>query len=256
MPLSKRPLRYNLQQLERVLAELADPERAAHSARFFKTGKGEYGEGDTFFGIRVPDLRKLVRPCRGLPLFDVSALLRSNVHEKRLLAALILVDRFSRSEEAAQEKIFNLYLENLGRGINNWDIIDTTCPHIVGAWLYERDRAVLYRLAESENLWQRRAAMLACFFFIRRGDFVDPLKIAALLLEEREDLIHKAVGWMLREIGKRDQEIEERFLQQHCRTMPRTMLRYAIERFAPEKRTYYMNGGRQPGKRIQSGRKK
>jgi len=234
----------DLNELEQVLAELADPEIAAHSARFFKTDKGEYGEGDTFLGIRVPQLRKLVPKCRQLPLTAVRDLLHSPLHEKRLVAALILVDRFKRGTVDEQEKIFTLYVKEIGSGINNWDLIDTTCPHIVGAWLYKRDRSLLYRLAGSENLWQRRAAMLACFYFIRKEDFTDALKIAALLVEDREDLIHKAVGWMLRETGKRDQQAAEQFLQQHCATMPRTMLRYAIERFAPEKRKQYMNCGK------------
>ena len=234
----------DLDELEQVLAGLADPEIAIHSARFFKTGKGEYGEGDTFLGIRVPQLRKLVPQCRQLPLTVVSDLLHSPLHEKRLVAALILVDRFNRGTVSEQKNIFTLYVQEIGIGINNWDIIDTTCPHIVGAWLYRRDRSLLYRFAGSENLWQRRAAMLACFYFIRKEDFTDALKIASLLSEDREDLIHKAVGWMLREIGKRDQQIEEQFLHRHCATMPRTMLRYAIERFAPEVRKRYMNCGR------------
>jgi 3-methyladenine DNA glycosylase AlkD len=231
----------DLEQLEGILRDLADPQIAIHSARFFKTGKGEYGEGDRFLGIRVPQLRKLVPRCRELPLFAVQELLQSLFHEKRLLAALILVDRFKRGTGAEQESIFTLYVRNLGIGINNWDIIDTTCPHIMGAWLAERDRQVLYSLAKSENLWQRRAAMLACFYFIRKNDFTNALDIASLLLEDRQDLIHKAVGWMLREIGKRDQAVEEQFLEKYCRTMPRTMLRYAIERFEPELRKQYMD---------------
>jgi 3-methyladenine DNA glycosylase AlkD len=241
----------DLQQLEQVLAELADSEIAAHSARFFKTGKGEYGEGDIFFGIRVPELRRLVRQWQALPLAGVQELLHSAVHEKRLLAALMLVDRFTRGTKEEQKIIYALYLDNLGVGINNWDIVDTTCPHIMGAWLYDRDRTVLYQLAGSENLWQRRAAMLACFYFIRKNDFMDSLNIAALLVEDREDLIHKSVGWMLRETGKRDQAVEEQFLEKHCRTMPRTMLRYAVERFEKEKRMHYMNAKNQHKRKTQ-----
>ncbi|HHD64625.1 MAG TPA: DNA alkylation repair protein [Desulfobulbaceae bacterium] len=236
---------YDPDELEQVLARLADPEIALHSARFFKTGRGEYGEGDKFLGIRVPQLRKLVPRCRRLSLKDVQNLLCASWHEKRLLAALILVDRFRRGTKAEQRKIFILYVQHLGIGINNWDIIDTTCPHIVGAWLYTGDRSVLYELAGSENLWQRRAAMLACFHFIRKNDFKDVLNIASLLLEDREDLIHKASGWMLREIGKKNQQIEEDFLRKYCRIMPRTMLRYAVERFAPELRKQYMDAKKQ-----------
>lgn len=235
---------YDLQQLNEVIADLADPEIAVHSARFFKTGKGEYGEGDVFAGIRVPVLRKLVPRYRQLPLVAVEELLQSSFHEKRLLACLILVDQFGRGTLKDQKSIFTLYERHLGIGINNWDIIDTTCPHIMGAWLYERDRSILYQLAGSENLWKRRAAVMACFYFIRRNDFMDSLKISSLLLEDSEDLIHKSCGWMLREIGKRDQTIEERFLQKCCRIMPRTMLRYGVERFAPEKRKLYMNAGK------------
>lgn len=239
-----------MQYLEHRLAELADPEIAVHSARFFKTGPGEYGEGDQFLGIRVPELRKLVRQFRDFTMEDVLELLHSSFHEKRLLAALMLVDRFQRGSEADQQKIYDLYLQHIPVSINNWDIIDTTCPHIMGAWLYKRDRFILYTLAASNNLWQRRAAMMACFHFIRQNDFADSLKVAGILLLDKEDLIHKATGWMLREIGKRDQEVEQRFLEKHCRTMPRTMLRYAIERFEQEKRKYYMEAARQRRKKL------
>ncbi len=230
-----------LQELQQRLTELADSEIATHSARFFKTGPGEYGEGDRFLGVRVPKLRKLVAQYGNIELTDVVRLLQSSWHEKRLLAALMLVARFKRGDQAAQQEIYTLYLEHLPGSINNWDIIDTTCPHIMGAWLQGRDRSILYTLAKSNNLWQRRAAMLACFYFIRQQDFVDALNIAEILLQYQEDLIHKASGWMLREIGKRDQQTEEQFLERHCATMPRTMLRYAIEKFDPEKRRYYMD---------------
>ena len=239
-----------LKYLEQRLAELADPAIAVHSAGFFKTGPGEYGEGDQFLGIRVPALRKLVKQFRDLAVADVLELLHSPFHEKRLLAALMLVDGFQRGNEAEQLAIYDLYLEHIPASINNWDIIDTTCPHIMGAWLYKRDRFILYTLAASNNLWQRRASVLACFYFIRKNDFADGLKIAKILLLDREDLIHKASGWMLREIGKRDREVEERFLEIHCRTMPRTMLRYAIERFEQERRKYYMEAARLRRKKL------
>jgi 3-methyladenine DNA glycosylase AlkD len=240
----------DLQQLEYKLAELADPAIAVHSTRFFKTGPGEYGEGDQFLGIRVPVLRKLVRQFRDIAMEDVRELLHSAFHEKRLLAALMLVDRFQRGSETDQQLIYDLYHLHIPASINNWDIIDTTCPHIMGAWLYERDRLILYTMAASNNLWQRRAAMMACFYFIRHNDFADGLKIAEIVLVDKEDLIHKAAGWMLREIGKREREVEERFLEKHCRTMPRTMLRYAIEHFEQEKRKYYMEAATRRRKKL------
>ena len=235
----------DLLRLEQSLAELANPDIARHSGRFFKTGRGEYGEGDEFLGIRVPELRKLVRRFPDLQLATIVDLLQSSFHEKRLLAALMLVNRYQKGDLIVQEDVYNCYLDHLGTAINNWDIIDTTCPHIIGAWLYERDRSILFTLSLSDNLWKRRASMLACFYFIRRNDFTDALRIAETLLRDREDLIHKATGWMLREIGKRDQETEERFLREHCTDMPRTMFRYAIERFDQQKRLQYLKAGQQ-----------
>lgn len=232
------------QSVEQVLADLADPARAAHSAVFFKTGPGEYGEGDQFLGIRVPQLRQCIPRFRHLSLQDVGEFLQSPWHEQRLLAALLLVDRFRCCDVQEQEAIYFLYLDQIGKGINNWDIIDTTCPHIMGAWLFRRDRSILYQLAQSPNLWKRRGAMMACFYFIRQNDFDDAIRLAECLLDDSEDLIHKASGWMLREIGKRNQKVEEDFLVKFCPIMPRTMLRYAIERFDPEQRKKYMHAGK------------
>jgi 3-methyladenine DNA glycosylase AlkD len=229
-----------LKTLEEQLDELANPDIAAHSARFFKSGPGEYGEGDRFLGIRVPVLRKLAARFRKLPLSDIQHLLGSPLHEKRLLGALMLVECYNRGDGNEKDRIYALYMEQIGRAINNWDLIDTTCPHIVGAHLANRDRSALYALAASENLWQRRAAILACFFFIRNKEFDDALAICEILVNDQHDLIHKGCGWMLREIGKRDQGIEEQFLQQYSASMPRTMLRYAIEHFDQDKRSYYM----------------
>lgn len=223
------------------LQEIGTPEDAAFLQRFFRTGPGEYGEGDRFLGIRVPVLRRLVREHRGLPLEDAAALLRSPWHEARLLALLLLVGAYGRGTGEARDVIYRLYLENT-RYVNNWDLVDSSAPHIVGAHLAEGDRSVLARLARSESLWERRIAMLATQHFIRRGDFGTALKIAEMLVDDGHDLIHKAVGWMLREIGNRDRAAEEAFLRRHHRTMPRTMLRYAIERFPPELRQAYLRG--------------
>ena len=221
------------------LATLSDPTRAVVLRRFFKTGPGQYGEGDEFLGIPVPLLRKQVPAFQDLSLPETQRLLRSAVHEERLLALLLLVRGFARGDEAAQRTIYDCYLRNT-RWINNWDLVDVSAPNIVGVYLLERSRATLDDLAVSKSLWERRIAILATFSFLRRGEFDPTFHIAARLLADREDLIHKAVGWMLREVGKRDQTAEEAFLDEHAPRMPRTMLRYAIERFSPRKRAAYM----------------
>jgi 3-methyladenine DNA glycosylase AlkD len=225
------------------LRRLADPRQAKNLQWFFKTGPGEYGEGDVFLGLRVPDLRRLARTHRDLPLPAVRSLLGSRFHEERMLALFILVLRYERGGEAEREAVFRLYLGSLGAGrVNNWDLVDCSAPHIVGRHLLARDRRLLYRLAESGSLWERRVAVLATFWFVREGQFADSLRLAALLLADREDLIHKATGWMLREVGKRDRSSAAGFLRKHCRTMPRTMLRYAIERFPEARRQAYLKG--------------
>jgi len=223
------------------LREHADPEDARNLQRFFKTGPGEYGEGDVFIGVRVPALRRLAKEFRALPTGDAAELLRSPVHEERLLALLILVGAYAKGDDMLRGRIFDFYLANT-RFINNWDLVDSSAADIIGAHLHGCDRSLLDRLARSELLWERRIAIIATFFFIRRGEFADTLRIAALLLHDRHDLIHKAVGWMLREVGKRDQEAEEAFLREHCRAMPRTMLRYATERFPEPLRQAYLRG--------------
>jgi 3-methyladenine DNA glycosylase AlkD len=214
---------------------------AEHSQRFFKTGKGEYAEGDRFLGIRVPVLRKMVKKHSGVTIDEALKLLRSEYHEERLFSLLVLIELYKKSGEAAKEKIFKLYLNNMDH-INNWDLVDISAPHIIGNYLQNRDRKALYALAGSKSLWKRRTAIMATFHFIRQNDFKDALKISNLLLRDKEDLIHKAAGWMLREIGKRDTETAERFLNNCYRSMPRTMLRYAIERFPEEKRKRYLKG--------------
>ncbi len=226
-------------QIENSLKALGNADHAADAQRFFKTGVGEYGEGDQFLGIRVPVLRQQVKQYRGLPLEEALLLLHSPLHEVRLFALLLLVEQFQRGTAQHQADIHALYLANT-QYINNWDLVDTSAPYIMGIYLHGRDKQVLYTLAVSSSLWERRIAMIATFFFIRQHQFGDALAIAKLLLADREDLIHKAVGWMLREIGKRDRAVETTFLQAHYRIMPRTMLRYAIEHFSPEERQRYL----------------
>jgi 3-methyladenine DNA glycosylase AlkD len=224
-----------LSQARAAMRAVADPARAEVNRRFFKTGPGQYGEGDLFLGVTVPDTRKLVREFAAMPIAEAEELLRSPVHEERLLALLILVRKYQRGDAAERKEIFQLYLRNTAR-VNNWDLVDLSAEHIVGGQLFGRSTALLDRLAKSRSLWERRIAMLATFHFIRRGEFEPTLRIAKRLLGDEHDLIHKAVGWMLREVGNRDLETEERFLRQHAATMPRTMLRYAIEKFPEAKR--------------------
>jgi 3-methyladenine DNA glycosylase AlkD len=230
-----------VQELKKRLQKLGDTERAAISQRFFKTGPGEYGEGDKFIGIRVPVLRALAKEYADLSVAQILILLRSHIHEERLLALLLLVDSFSKGDDAARTSIFELYLKHT-EFINNWDLVDSSAEHIVGAYLIDKSKAVLYRLAKSVNLWERRIAIMSTFHFIKRHEFSETLKISIMLLFDRQDLIHKATGWMLREIGKRHLQTEERFLKIHYKKMPRTMLRYAIEKFPEQKRQRYLKG--------------
>ena len=231
----------NAAELIAKLEAMADPERAKAVARFFKCSPGEYGEGDQFRGIPVPTVRAAIRPFRSLALPEIDKVLQSPWHEDRLAALLLLVHQFERGDEGARKSTYDLYVQRFDR-INNWDLVDTSAPQIVGGWLADRDRRVLTKWAKSPRLWTRRVAVLATLFFIRQGDFDDILRLAAMLLDDREDLMHKAVGWMLREAGKRDESVLDAFLVEHCRAMPRTMLRYAIERLEPAKRERYMRG--------------
>ena len=224
------------------LHELSDTDIAAHSQRFFKTGKGGYGEGDRFLGIRVPTIRKCVREYRAISLNDTLELLKSPFHEARLLALLMLVAKYSSAHSVAeQEAIYQSYLSHT-EFINNWDLVDCSAEHIVGAYLFTRERKPIYQLAGSKSLWDRRIAVMSTFYFIKRDDFSDILAIAELSLDDHEDLIHKAVGWMLREVGKRNRNTEEEFLLQHYKEMPRTMLRYAIEKLPESQRLAYLHG--------------
>ncbi len=223
------------------LKTMGDPGRARVSQRYFKTAPGEYGAGDVFVGLTVPETRALAKEFQALPLSEIVRLLHSPLHEARLLALFILVRVFQKGDDAVRAKSYTLYLRNT-RFINNWDLVDASAEHIVGAYLKEQDRAVLCTLAASGLLWERRISIMATFHFIRRGEFAETLRIAEQLQCDPEDLIHKAVGWMLREVGKRDLATEEAFLKAHYRCMPRTMLRYAIERFPETVRQGYLKG--------------
>jgi 3-methyladenine DNA glycosylase AlkD len=230
-----------LTEIRIELRRLASKRAAAQSQRFFKTGPGEYGSRDVFIGIRVPQLRSVAKRCERLALKDVGRLLRSRIHEERLLALFVLVDRFAHGTAAQRKLIYEMYLRNT-RYVNNWDLVDSSAQHIVGAYLLARKRTPIYRLARSSNLWQRRIAIMSTFHYIKRNEFSDTIKIARILCADQEDLIHKAVGWMLREIGKRDLRTQERFLLRHYKSMPRTMLRYALEQFPQRKRQAYLKG--------------
>ena len=225
--------------IRRELRAGADPSRAILLQRFFKTGPGEYAEGDRFLGLTVPQVRAIAAKHQSLPLADVKALLASRWHEERLLALVILVRQYERGTARQRDAIYRVYRRNTAR-INNWDLVDCSAGNIVGAHLAGRERRVLERLARSPLLWERRIAIIATFFSIRRGELDPTLRLAKLLLDDEHDLIHKAVGWMLREVGKRDRAVLQRFLDAHARRMPRTMLRYAIERFPERLRHRYL----------------
>lgn len=223
------------------LRSLADPERAEFLSRYFKTGPGEYAEGDRFLGLAVPQVRRTAKAHPHASMREISKLLSSAYHEERFTALLIMVEQYRRGDEKTKKKIFDLYLASTSR-INNWDLVDLTAPRIVGSYLLKRDRKILTKLALSKNLWERRIAILSTAFFIDQGESEETLRIAKLLLKDPHDLIHKAVGWMLREAGKRcSLAIECKFLDEHASSMPRTMLRYAIERFPAGLKSHYMS---------------
>jgi 3-methyladenine DNA glycosylase AlkD len=230
-----------IQMLENEIYSLADQEKAVFASRFFKSGPGEYGEGDRFLGIRVPVLRRLANKYRSIELSDCCALLVSPYHEIRLVALFILVQAYQRGNEATRQEIYQLYLSHLSY-VNNWDLVDCSAEHIIGQYLWNRDKSVLYSLAQSESVWERRIAIMSTFCYIKAGIFDDTLRIADILLKDHHDLIQKAVGWMLREIGKRDRATAEEFLRPRYKYMPRTMLRYAIERYPEDLRQKYLRG--------------
>lgn len=229
-----------LTEIRTEIRKAADTQKAALLGRFFKTGPGEYAEGDRFIGGTVPQLRRIVRMYRTCPLREIEVLIKSRVHEERFIALQLLVDQFGRGDSAQRKKIFACYIRNI-RSVNNWDLVDGSAPHIIGAFLLESDRALLYEYAQSNDLWKRRIAIIATFTFIRAGDLRDTLAIATILLHDEHDLIHKAVGWMLREAEKKDPRAIRTFLDAHAATMPRTMLRYAIERFPERERLRYLH---------------
>jgi len=221
---------------------LADKEIAQHSLRFFKTGKGEYGYGDIFLGVRAPKIRLIAKKHIDISIADMKTLIQSKYHEERLLGLIILVNKYSKNrDKKTRNQLYKIYVSSF-KYINNWDLVDVTCPHVIGKHLMDKDRSILYTWAKTEDLWTKRIAIVSTHCFIRKNELQDTFKIAEILLHDTHDLIHKAVGWMLRESGKRDIEKEEDFLKKHYRTMPRTMLRYAIERFPEPKRQKYLKG--------------
>lgn len=239
--------------LRKALRRYASRQKAQVLQRFFKTGPGEYAHGDIFCGVAVPHIRKIAREFvgdgndlvgdgRDLFLITAARLLKSAVHEERLLALLILIGAYRCASVRGKAAIYRLYLKHT-KYINNWDLVDVTAKHIVGVHLFDKDRTPLYRLAVSASLWERRIALLATFYFIERRQFDDTLKIVEMYLCDPHDLIHKACGWMLREIYKRDSALAQRFIRKKCALMPRVMLRYAIERFPDTKRVAYLKGG-------------
>ena len=229
----------SLINFKKELKEISNPRQAKILQRFFKTGKGEYGEGDIFLGVKVPDQRKIANKFSELSLKDLEKLLSSKIHEYRMSALFILIKQYEKANEQEKKKIFDFYLKNT-KNINNWDLVDLSAPKIVGDFLLDKPKDVLYKLAKSNNLWERRIAIVSTVVFIRNNKFKDTLKISKTLLLDKHDLIHKAVGWMLREVGKRNQKVEEKFLKKHYSKMPRVMLRYAIERFEEKKRKFYL----------------
>jgi 3-methyladenine DNA glycosylase AlkD len=228
-----------LTDLRRELQKLADPKKAKILSGFFKTAPGQYGAGDVFLGIIVPRQREVAKKYQSLDFGDLQKLLKSKIHEERLIALLILVARFTSGNQVEQKRIFDFYLKNTDR-INNWDLVDLSAHHIVGAYLQDKNRQILHKLANSQKLWEKRISIISTFYFIRRHDFSDALAISKKLLNDSHDLIHKASGWMIREIGKRDQQVLIKFLDKHYKKMPRTMLRYAIEKMSASERAKYL----------------
>ena len=229
-----------LSQLQQELNKAEDLEKAKILQTFFKTNPGEYGHGDIFLGIVVPAQRKIVKKYIHLNLPEIQKLLNSKIHEHRFCALVILVSKYQNAKKELEKKeIYDFYIKN-SKKINNWDLVDTSAPQIVGEYLLNQDKKILYKLAKSKNLWQKRIAILATFSFIRKNKFNDTLEISEILLKDKHDLIHKAIGWMLREVGKRNKQVEIKFLIKHAHKMPRVMLRYAIEKFPKKERDYFL----------------
>jgi 3-methyladenine DNA glycosylase AlkD len=227
-------------EIKKELRKSANPIKAKLLQGFFKTGKNEYGQGDVFLGITVPEVRRIIKKYKKIGLVDIENLLHSKIHEERLAGLLALVNLYDGGGESEKKTIFRFYITNL-KQVNNWDLVDLTAHRIIGGYLLNRPKIILYKLARSKNLWHKRVTIISTFKFIKYGRFSDSLKIASLLLKDEHDLIHKAVGWMLREVGKKSIKSEEDFLKRHYRKMPRTMLRYAIEKFPEKKRLAYLH---------------
>ena len=221
---------------------LANKERANHSKKFFKTGKGEYGYGDIFLGVRTPQIRSIAKKNMSISTTEMKTLIKSKYHKERLLGLIILANKYSKDkDEKVRNQLYKIYVSSF-KYVNNWDLVDVTCPHVIGKHLMDKERSILYSWARSEDLWTKRIAIVSTHWFIRKNDLDDTFKIAEILLNDEHDLIHKAVGWMLREAGKRDLAKEEIFLKKHYKNMPRTMLRYSIEKFPEPKRQKYLKG--------------
>lgn len=225
-----------INDLKKDLNDLKNPEKARILSNFFKTKEGQYGYGDVFLGLTSEQIKIVAKKYTNIDLKELQELISSKIHEERVASLRILVSKFKKEKK----EVFDFYLKNT-KNINNWDLVDLSAPNIVGNYLIDKDRSILYKLAKSDNLWEKRIAIISTFSFIRNNQFEDTLKISEILLNDKHDLIHKAVGWMLREIGKKDQNIEEQFLKKHYKKMPRTMLRYSIEKFSPEKRRFYLS---------------
>jgi 3-methyladenine DNA glycosylase AlkD len=232
-----------VKQIIKELEKYGSPQRAKHSLRFFKTGKGQYGHGDLFYGASVPEMRIIAKKYFYISLGDVQKLLKNKYHECRLVALLILVDKYERSKTDSEKRaLYEMYLKNT-KYINNWDLVDLSAHKIVGAYIYNHlktETKTLFKLAHSKDLWEKRIAIISTAYFIRENDFDATLNISDVLINDKHDLIHKAVGWMLREVGKRNQDVEEKFLKKYHKHMPRTMLRYAIEKFTEKEKKFYM----------------
>lgn len=221
------------------LLSMANPEKGTFLQRFFKTGPGQYAEGDVFLGLVVPLTRSIAKANKQTQLSELQLLMESEYHEARLCALLIVVEKFKKASEAEREELYTFYLKN-ARRINNWDLVDVTCPHVVGLYLLDKDRSRLYELAESDNLWEQRIAMVSTVTFIRNREFSDTLALAERLMTHKHDLMHKAVGWMLREVGKKDRNTLTGFLEQYATKLSRTSLRYAIEHYPEDQRQYFL----------------
>lgn len=228
-----------LNKLKKRIEKESSVKKAKAFQRFFKTGLGEYGEGDIFLGINVPTSRKIAKEFQNLKLIEIKELIESKKHEERFIALLILIIQYKNGYEDEKKTIYNFYLKNT-KHINNWDLVDVSAHYIVGDYLYDKDKQILYELAKSQDLWEKRISIISTWFYIRKNRFIETLKIAEILLHDEHDLIHKAVGWMLREVGKKNLKAEEDFLKKHYKKMPRTMLRYAIEKFPESKRQSYL----------------